>query len=320
MQGIFNAMVKIASLKHRLFGKKGHPASPEARAVVGIINTMTGMIFPKDASIAEFRVKTEEFGRKVGPPKGTKVTELNCSGTRALFCETKGSDAANGPIVLHFHGGGYVTGSCYSVQGSILPILARFPCVGVIVDFGLAPEKTPDDARQDGVNVYKYLIEEMKIDPARIVIMGESAGGGLCIRVAQAIQASGLPSPACVVSWSPWLDMTLSYLNHPHEDVTTPALMERIKATIKPECLKSCSPMYEDPTGLPPLFLSGGGYELMAEEIAAYAAKCRSAGVDLTYELLPGLFHTFQLQAACPEGAATQKATWEFIKKYTKRG
>jgi acetyl esterase/lipase len=85
---------------------------------------------------------------------------------------------------------------------------------------------------------------------------------------------------------------------------------------------------------LPPLYLSGGAEELMAAEITAYAAKCRAAGVDvravsaahvrwsdakrmqLTLELVPGLFHTFQLQAVCPEGVRSQVATAAFIRKY----
>lgn len=94
---------------------------------------------------------------------------------------------------------------------------------------------------------------------------------------------------------------------------------------------QECSPLFSDVTGLPPYFLSGGSYELMADEIAQFAEKCRAAGVDvrisnsavdfhvvqLTYELVPGLSHTFQLHTVCPEGRNSQKATFEFIRKWT---
>lgn len=72
----------------------------------------------------------------------------------------------------------------------------------------------------------------MKIDARRLVLMGESAGGALSVRVAQAVRDSDLPAPACVVSWSPWLDVTRSYIGHPHQDVVTPENMERIRACI----------------------------------------------------------------------------------------
>lgn len=116
-QAIFGAMVKIASLKHRIFGPKDHPASPEARALLGVISSMSGMIWSPKRTIEQIAEQTEKYGRKVGPPKGTKITEIRTGDAHALWCELPGADVATCPVIIHFHGGGYVCGSCYSVQG-----------------------------------------------------------------------------------------------------------------------------------------------------------------------------------------------------------
>lgn len=278
---------------------------------------MSGMIWSPKRTIEQIAEQTEKYGRKVGPPKGTKITEIRTGDAHALWCELPGADVATCPVIIHFHGGGYVCGSCYSVQGSILPVFLNFPCIVVIVDFRLCPKFTPNDAVDDGFAIYRHVLTEMKIDARRLVLMGESAGGALSVRVAQAVRDSDLPAPACVVSWSPWLDVTRSYIGHPHQDVVTPENMERIRACIPQHLHRECSPLFSDVTGLPPYFLSGGSYELMADEIAQFAEKCRAAGVDLTYELVPGLSHTFQLHTVCPEGRNSQQATFEFIRKWT---
>jgi acetyl esterase/lipase len=232
LQAIFSAMVKIASLKYRLFGEKGDPASPEARAALSIIASMNDSQMSPKNSIESIRKKIEDYGSKVGPPSGTKVKEIKCSGTTALWCELPKADLATCPVVVHFHGGGFVYGSARSAQGAILPALSRVPCIAVLTDFRLCPEHTPLDSLQDGLNVYQYLIGEQHIDPHRIVILGESAGGALAIRVAQAVQAAGLAAPSCVVAWSPWLDMTADYARHPFRDLISPQAMDRIRDCI----------------------------------------------------------------------------------------
>jgi acetyl esterase/lipase len=117
LQAIFGAVVKVASLKYRLFGEKGDPASPDARATLSIIATMNDKFDTASMSIPEARERLEKFASKVGPPSGTVVKEIQCSGTGALWCELRGADLTNGPVILHFHGGGFVYGSARSTQG-----------------------------------------------------------------------------------------------------------------------------------------------------------------------------------------------------------
>lgn len=335
MLTLFRGMVKVLALKERVFGDSKHPASPEARAILGMIMSSTKDFFK--LSLEENRKKAEKMASMFSPPKEYKRTVWDIKGVRVLWCELDKA-APDCPVLVHFHGGGLATGTAEAVSGTcvvvgccrlwlewwwclvqsgvtereggaapvngplmrldrwvlgavaVLPIFQSFGAHVAVVDFPLCPEHSPVEAIESGVNTFEHLVQNLHIDPARIVIIGESAGGLLAINVAAQLRNHPtLPRPACAVSWSAWLDLTNSTqsANTPtDQDMIFPELMRGFQDLIPKECdKKAISPTFMDLAGLPPVFVSAGGAELLIDENRWFVERCHEAGVEVRLTL-----------------------------------
>ncbi|RIB25234.1 Alpha/Beta hydrolase protein [Gigaspora rosea] len=120
------------------------------------------------------------------------------------------------PIVLLLHGGYFCMGGTKMIRSFAIEI-AKFCKAKVFgVDYRLSPQHQFPAALCDVIAAYLYLISPGEdagfepIDPKRIVIMGESAGGGLAMAMTLFLRDAGLPLPCGIVGWSPWVDLTHS--------------------------------------------------------------------------------------------------------------
>ena len=111
--------------------------------------------------------------------------------------------------MLYLHGGAYVTGSPRSHR-ALTSRLARDARVCVAVpDYRLAPEHPFPAAVDDALAAYRGLLEQ-DISANKIIIAGDSAGGGLALALALRLKSEPLPQPAGIVCLSPWTDLTMS--------------------------------------------------------------------------------------------------------------
>ncbi|KAL7322060.1 hypothetical protein PS15p_212148 [Mucor circinelloides] len=134
------------------------------------------------------------------------------------WLQTKGNplDPCKESTVLYLHGGAYYLG-CYGIYRQFLARLVKYSkgrtCA---IDYRLAPQHPFPAAVEDALATYLYLIDPPKeegnqpIDPYKIVIAGDSAGGGLTFATLMAIRDSGLPAPGGAMTLSPWMDLTHS--------------------------------------------------------------------------------------------------------------
>ncbi|CAG8554148.1 12219_t:CDS:2, partial [Dentiscutata heterogama] len=119
-------------------------------------------------------------------------------------------------IILYLHGGAYVMCSAGSHRAITSDIAKAADAHVFAINYRLAPQNQFPAALHDALAAYLYLIDPPKdagfsaINPNQIVIMGDSAGGGLAIATLLALRDSGLPMVAGVVGWSPWVDLTHS--------------------------------------------------------------------------------------------------------------
>ncbi|KAH0588833.1 hypothetical protein H2248_004632 [Termitomyces sp. 'cryptogamus'] len=144
--------------------------------------------------------------------------------------------------ILYSHGGGYYFGSVdqerYSIQRHARKINGRV----FAVNYRLAPQYPFPCALQDLVAAYLYLIRpppcaaHCPVNPAHIIIAGDSAGGGLSLALLQVLRDSGLPMPAGGVLISPWCDLTHSFSSI-HTNTTTDVLPEWGLSLQKPSVL-----------------------------------------------------------------------------------
>ncbi len=212
------------------------------------------------------------------------------------------------PGLLWIHGGGYVIGAVEMVDGH-LSRLARALRIPILsVDYRLAPEHPFPAPLDDCYTALQWVhahATELGIDPRRIAIGGESAGGGLAASLAQLAQDRGEAPIAFQLLVYPMLDDRTALRPAPPR----PELLTWNQASNRygwesylgqPCGLDQVAPYAvparrEDLTGLPPAWIGVGTLDLFYEEDLAYAQRLKDSGVECELTILPGTFHGFDV-------------------------
>ncbi|MFD7311273.1 alpha/beta hydrolase [Promicromonospora sp. NPDC059942] len=249
-------------------------------------------------SLAELRTFYSSFGR-LPLPDGTRVTGTTLGGVPALDIAGPQTDDDAG-VLLYLHGGGYVIGDARTGVPLAAALAARAGLRAVAPDYRLAPEHPFPAAVDDGLAAYRALLAET--DPARVVVAGDSAGGGLALATVLAARDAGLPLPAAVVTFSGWFDLTLSGASLTGKESVDPifdaADIREYAATYLSDAADArnplASPVLADLRGLPPLLLQVGSAEVLLDDSTRLAARAAEADVEVTLEVYPGSAHVFQ--------------------------
>jgi epsilon-lactone hydrolase len=275
-----------------------------------------------DIPLAEMRKNFERLAGGMPIGEGTEQEAVTAGGRPAEWIRPAASADAipTGAAIVHFHGGGYVLGSPRTTR-PITAGLARHTGIPVLVpDYRLAPEDPFPAAIDDAVAVYCWLVEQ-GFEPGRIVISGDSAGGGIAVALLIALRDRGVALPAGAIGISPFVDLTLSSpsigANEGRDpQVTRPFLSSAVRrylaADVDPKT-PLASPVFADLAGLPPLILQVGGDELLLDDSLRLAEAAEAAGVDVTVERWEGLMHVWhQMAPRLPEAEAALEslAAW----------
>lgn len=218
------------------------------------------------------------------------------------------------PCVLHFHGGGFVMGSAAAIEGPHRMVSANLRCVIVTVDYRLAPETVFPGAVEDAYAALSWVMTnaaDLGVDPARIGVAGESAGGGLAAALAQLARARGQHTIAFQHLTYPMLDDRTCMADDPHPHTGAfiwtahnnrfgwAALLGRDPGG--PDVSPYAAPARaEDLSGLPPTYIATGGLDLFLEEDIDYARRLMRGGVPVELHVYPGAFHAFDLSPTAP--------------------
>jgi acetyl esterase/lipase len=230
---------------------------------------------------------------------------------------------ADGPVLLYFHGGGFVFGSIRT-HGMLIGALARAAKARTFAaTYRLGPEHPAPAAQQDAVCAYHYLLSE-GIDPRRIVIAGDSAGGTMVLNTLIALRNSGAPLPAAGVAISPWVDLACSgdsfdtngrfdYVGRVHCLLAAKGFLAGIDPR-RPDI----SPLFADLSGLPPLLLHAGSAEVLVDQIREFATHAEGAGVNANLDVYPDMVHVWHLlRDATAEAQRAIDEIGAFVRKWT---
>lgn len=215
-----------------------------------------------------------------------------------------------GPGIVHFHGGGMVTGDRFGGLAQPLTWVERFGAVCVTVEYRLAPEHPDPYPVEDCYAGLVWTVEhaaELGIDPSRIVIAGASAGGGLTAGVALLARDRGGPELFGQMLIYPMLDdrnETVSshqidgegVWDRGSNDTGWNALLGDRRGTDEVSIYASPA-RATDLGGLPPAFVDCGTAEVFRDEDVAYASGIWAAGGQAELHVWPGGFHGFDLLA-----------------------
>jgi triacylglycerol lipase len=238
------------------------------------------------------------------------------SGVRVLLYQPAEAKQKS-PGYLHIHGGGLIMGSPEGRHIASLGLVRTYGCTVVSVDYRKAPEVPYPGALEDCLSALKWLTANaaaLNVDPARIVIGGESAGGGLAAALAiRARDHGGLPIAFQMLTYPMLDDRTCLAKGRPHqgEYVWTPKSNEfgwRSYLGVAPGTAGvsqyAAPARCENFKDLPPAFIALGSLDLFLEEDIEYARNLIHAGVATELHVYPGAFHAFDLVA----DAAVSKA------------
>jgi epsilon-lactone hydrolase len=217
----------------------------------------------------------------------------------------------SGSAAVYLHGGAYVSG----IAPQHWTLIGRLADAGVRVEvplYGLAPRHSHRDAYPFLRAVWSELGHEAP--HAGPVLVGDSAGGGLALGLAQQLVADGGPVPARLVLLSPWLDLTLSHPDLPEYERRDPWLA-RPGLAVSGEAWAAgddptsppLSPVNGRLDGLPPTTLFVGTRETCYPDAASFAAAAATAGVEMELVVADGAVHVYPLVPA-PEGAEGTRA------------
>ena len=229
-------------------------------------------------------------------------------------------------VIFYTHGGGYISGSCADHRALVSKLVASTGLRLLLFEYRLAPEHPFPAALEDTLTAYRWL--QTQISPStRIIIAGESAGGGLCLGTLLALKdliaegVSNLRMPVLGISISPNTDMKLTGKPNPVRNSIEPenmaALCSKYYVGNNDPCHPYISPLYGDLCGLPPLLLTVGGDEGGLDDSVRFVEKARAAGVDVQLILGAGQVHCYPLLPDfIPESKYAMREIVNFICKH----
>ena len=252
--------------------------------------------------ITTIRARLEKFKYLAPmPPKGTQATRLAMGGVPAVRVTTLQSRADR--HILYLHGGAYAYGRPGHYRDFIWRIADAAAATIHVLDYRLAPEHPFPAAVDDAVAAYRWLVTT-GADPRRVAIMGDSAGGGLTFATLLRLRDERDPLPAAAVAMSPWTDLTLTNescvrfaASDPMLSVGPAKVFARWYLADADPKHPYASPLYGDPTGLPPSLIQVGSDEILRDDAVLWGERMRAAGVAAEVEVWPRMPHVWQLFA-----------------------
>jgi monoterpene epsilon-lactone hydrolase len=215
-------------------------------------------------------------------------------------------------IIVYFHGGGFVIGSVDTHADALSRLAVQAQARVLGVDYRLAPEHRFPAAHDDALAATRWALA--RSEPARVALAGDSAGGNLAVATLCALRDAGEALPAAAALLCPWTDpfaaggsmetnadadfgdreLLVGWAN----DYVPPASAEDPRVRVNAAKLE----------GLPPLLIQLGGGEVLHDQVTAFAARARAAGVEVRLDVERDLFHDWQLQAhLLAEGARSME-------------
>jgi monoterpene epsilon-lactone hydrolase len=249
----------------------------------------------------------------------TVFEKLSAGGVQAEWFRR--NDATEGPVILYLHGGGYGLGSLDTHRDLIARICRASRASALAVEYRLAPEHRFPAQLDDALSAYRWLVQQ-GTDPRKIVVAGESAGGGLTLALLVKLRDSGDLLPAAAVCLSPWVDLEglgeSVDKNDRYDYISRRALAQYRKRFVDDDNVRNplAAPLYADLRRLPPMLVQVGSAEALLDDSRRIVDRAHSAGVDVTFRVWEDMIHVWQLFAfMVPQGSAAIDEIGAFIRE-----
>jgi acetyl esterase/lipase len=246
---------------------------------------------------------TENIHLATKEPEGVTYAEVDAGGVEALWCIPVDGDPES--VLLHTHMGGSVLMSMHSDRKAAGHLAKAAGARSLVLNYRRSPEHKYPAQVEDVESAYRWLLDQGYC-PNKIASVGHSIGGYLAVELALRLRDRGEALPGAVLSISPWTDVTLSgeslKTNSERDKLLTPGLLELFRSC----WLDGTDVEYTDPrvhlleadlSGLPPIAVYYGEYELLASDAVAFSQKAKEAGNDVIVRQIEQGQHSFIMGA-----------------------
>ena len=281
------------------------------------INSIGGKSLTEE-DLKRQRSAMERAGKLAAPTSDVTVEEFK---VKNIACEWVKPDFAHNPqyVILYAHGGGYTCGGLgYArILAAKLAVATGFSVVSF--EYRLAPEHKYPAPLEDGMKVWKYLMEK-GYEPNKVLLAGDSAGGNLVLCMTMKLIKEELVSPKGLILFSPWTDMTAtskSYEKYKEKDpILTKEYVEGVRNAFVGEDADFAdpkySPLYGDFTSFPPTFIMVGRNEILLEDSVQLQKKILKAGGEAIIDIEKDGWHVYQ-QMPLPIATRAMKRVADYV-------
>lgn len=290
--------------------------SAELEQIVELLYSQQKSSDPATRTVEERRDRLDGLARVFPLPDDVSRTELRLGGVPCVRLEPPG---AGDGVLLYLHGGGYGGGSARSHSELAARLARAAGMVAVLPEYRLAPEHPFPAALDDATAVCQALLEELDGDSKRLILGGDSAGGGLAVATCVARRDAGEPLPRALCLLSPWLDLTCTSPSWDERFEGDPVLDHSLREAAgrylagADACDPLCSPLFAELSGLPPTLVQVGTHEILYDDSVSFAEEATRAGVEVQLEIGHELIHVWPIFPITPEAVASTTRIGGFL-------
>jgi acetyl esterase/lipase len=256
-----------------------------------------------------------------------RVVDTTAGAVPVRIYRPHGIDHTPHPGVVFCHGGGFVLCDIDSHDGFCRAMAARTASVVISVGYRLAPEHPAPAAAEDAYGALDWVIRNaagLSLDPQRIAVAGDSAGGNLAAVAALLCRDRGTALPAAQILLYPVIDPDCDTDSHRQRATgyfTTHAALQwywrqYLGCPQLPEPVHVVAPLRADTlAGLPPAVIVTATLDPLHDEGVAYARRLRSDGVPVVHRDFRGLFHGFLTMPDFPPAVAARELVWSDMRE-----
>lgn len=270
-----------------------------------------------NCSLATSRKGQEKMGKLMARAHKDEITTEDFTLGHLACAMILPNDEVSSGVVLYLHGGGYTAGNLNYAKGFASVLAAKCGIRVMCVAYRLAPEHIFPAALDDALEAYRHLLSA-GFGPEKILLCGESAGGGLCYSLCLRLKEKGWSQPAGIIAISPWTDLTASGPSYDENEKLDPH-MTKARLRFFADCYvygsepggsrtqpdpeedrqrkaaPLISPLFGELEKLPPSLIFAGGDEIMLDDARLLHEKLLASGCKSRLEIAPGMWHGYVL-------------------------
>ncbi|MBQ3024071.1 MAG: alpha/beta hydrolase [Spirochaetaceae bacterium] len=265
----------------------------------------------------------------IKPPKNISVDNFFIQGFNndKILIKEISPESPKDFALLVLHGGGFGYKTAPHQLTNAFEYTSKLNCKTYLVDYHLLPKFPFPAAYEDSLKTYEYLIsnaDKLKINPKKIIVLGDSAGGCLAANLCNTVESKNLPPPCCQVLIYPVTDNSMT-TNSMKTFTDTPLWNSKNNQRMWKMYLKDCTPQQEQiavpmknplPKVLPPTYIETAEFDCLHDEGIIYAEKIKNRTAELQINETKGTFHGYDMLSSHPISKDSVEKRIAFMKKW----